>query len=110
MAHGDTRIIPAELQESMYPFRLIEFSLREDSGGAGKFRGGLGFRKRYLMLGDCDLQAMFEDHLGRCANCQRFLAQYFETIRAGRAAFVDPDADATTEVPEDLVRAILRVR
>ena len=26
----------------------------------GKFRGGLGFRKRYLMLGACDLQAMFD--------------------------------------------------
>ena len=60
MAHGDTRIIPVELQESMYPYRLVEFSLREDSAGAGKFRGGLGFRKRYLMLGACDLQAMFD--------------------------------------------------
>jgi anti-sigma factor RsiW len=57
-----------------------------------------------------DLRATFEDHLGRCVNCQRFLAQYRETIRVGRAAFGDPDADATTAVPEDLVRAILRVR
>jgi N-methylhydantoinase B len=60
MAHGDTRIIPVELQESMYPYRLVEFSLRADSAGAGKFRGGLGFRKRYLILGACDLQAMFD--------------------------------------------------
>jgi N-methylhydantoinase B len=60
MAHGDTRIIPVELQESMYPYRIVEFGLREDSAGAGKFRGGLGFRKKYLMLGDADLQAMFD--------------------------------------------------
>jgi N-methylhydantoinase B len=60
MAHGDTRIIPVELQESMYPYRIVEFSLRPDSGGAGKFRGGLGFRKRYQILGRCDLQAMFD--------------------------------------------------
>ena len=60
MAHGDTRIIPFELQESMYPFRIEEFSLREDSAGAGKFRGGLGFRKRYRLLGDADLQAIFD--------------------------------------------------
>jgi len=33
MAHGDTRIIPVELQESMYPYRIVEFSLREDSAG-----------------------------------------------------------------------------
>jgi N-methylhydantoinase B len=60
MAHGDTRIIPIELQESMYPYRIVEFSLREDSAGAGKFRGGLGFRKRYRILGPCNLQALFD--------------------------------------------------
>jgi N-methylhydantoinase B len=60
MAHGDTRIIPVELQESMYPYRIAELSLRPDSGGAGKFRGGLGFRKTYEILGCCDLQAMFD--------------------------------------------------
>jgi N-methylhydantoinase B len=56
MAHGDTRIIPLELQETYLPVRIEEFSLREDSGGAGKFRGGLGFRKSYRMLGPCGLQ------------------------------------------------------
>jgi N-methylhydantoinase B len=55
MAHGDTRIIPLELQESLMPFRIEEFSLREDSGGAGKFRGGLGFRKKYRILAPCNL-------------------------------------------------------
>jgi N-methylhydantoinase B len=60
MAHGDTRIIPVELQESMYPYRIAELSLREDSAGAGKFRGGLGFRKKYQILGPCDLQAQFD--------------------------------------------------
>jgi N-methylhydantoinase B len=55
MAHGDTRIIPLELQEALMPFRIAEFSLREDSAGAGKFRGGLGFRKRYRILAPCNL-------------------------------------------------------
>ena len=56
MAHGDTRIIPLELQETALPIRLEHFSLREDSAGAGKFRGGLGFRKTYRMLSGCALQ------------------------------------------------------
>ena len=56
MAHGDTRIIPLELQEASLPIRIVEFSLREDSGGAGKFRGGLGFRKKYQMQDSCTLQ------------------------------------------------------
>ncbi|MGE0651889.1 MAG: hydantoinase B/oxoprolinase family protein [Alphaproteobacteria bacterium] len=56
MAHGDTRLIPMELQESILPFRIEELSLRGDSGGAGKFRGGLGFRKCYVILEPCFLQ------------------------------------------------------
>jgi N-methylhydantoinase B len=56
MAHGDTRIIPLELQESYLPVRIEELALRQDSGGAGKFRGGLGFRKSYRILSACQLQ------------------------------------------------------
>lgn len=56
MAHGDTRLIPIELQESILPYRVESFSLRADSGGAGKFRGGLGFRKIYKVLAGCFMQ------------------------------------------------------
>jgi N-methylhydantoinase B len=60
MAHGDSRIIPMELQESMYPFRYEELALREDSGGPGRWRGGLGFRKRYRVLATCKLWVNFD--------------------------------------------------
>ena len=56
MAHGDTRLIPLELQETILPFRIESFTLRQDSGGAGKFRGGLGFSKHYAILAPCLLQ------------------------------------------------------
>ena len=56
MAHGDTRIIPLELQECYLPLRIEEFSLRPDSGGAGRFRGGLGVCKTYRILAPCELQ------------------------------------------------------
>ena len=54
-----------------------------------------------------DVVAEFERHLGVCPNCEEFLRQYKATIRAGRAAFEDPDADASAEAPADLIRAIL---
>jgi N-methylhydantoinase B len=60
MAHGDTRLIPIELQESMYPFRVEEFRLRQDSGGAGRWRGGLGFDKQYVLLAPAELWANFD--------------------------------------------------
>jgi len=56
MAHGDTRIIPLELQEATLPIRIEAFSLRQDSAGAGTFRGGLGFRKVYRILAPCMVQ------------------------------------------------------
>jgi anti-sigma factor RsiW len=52
----------------------------------------------------------FEWHLSRCRNCQEYLAQYKNTITAGRLAFHDPDADLPTEVPEDLIKAVLAAR
>jgi N-methylhydantoinase B len=60
MAHGDTRIIPVELQESMYPYRIEEFCLRQDSGGPGMWRGGLGFEKQYIVLAPCKLWVNFD--------------------------------------------------
>jgi N-methylhydantoinase B len=60
MAHGDTRLIPIELQESIYPYRVEEFYLRQDSGGPGKWRGGLGFEKQYVLLAPCELWANFD--------------------------------------------------
>jgi N-methylhydantoinase B len=53
MAHGDTRLIPMELQETLLPFRVESLELRPDSGGPGKFRGGLGFRKKYVITYPC---------------------------------------------------------
>jgi N-methylhydantoinase B len=60
MAHGDTRLIPIELQEALYPIRIEEMTLRPDSGGPGKFRGGIGYKKRYLVLAPCELFANFD--------------------------------------------------
>jgi N-methylhydantoinase B len=56
MAHGDTRLIPLELQERLLPIRIESIALRPDSGGPGTFRGGLGFEKRYKVLAPCFLQ------------------------------------------------------
>lgn len=48
--HGDVRDVPVEIQEALYPYRIEAKRLRENSGGAGKFRGGLGIEKVYRFL------------------------------------------------------------
>ena len=54
-----------------------------------------------------DLRAQFDRHLSVCPNCRAYLATYQATIELGRKAFAVPDADVQTEVPEELVSAIL---
>ena len=58
--HGDTRLIPIELQEAGYPFLIESFGLRTDSGGPGEFRGGLGLERRYVMLAPARISTRFE--------------------------------------------------
>src|SRR5262249_45033179 len=38
---------PVEETELNYPVRILRYELVDDSGGAGKFRGGLGLRRDY---------------------------------------------------------------
>jgi N-methylhydantoinase B len=44
-------ITPIEIIESEFPVEVLRFELRRDSGGAGRYRGGLGFEREYRMLG-----------------------------------------------------------
>jgi len=50
LVNGGFRNIPAEVMETKFPVRLEEFSMRPDSAGAGKHRGGFGVIRRYKML------------------------------------------------------------
>jgi N-methylhydantoinase B len=52
---------PAEVIEAEYPIRVACQKLRRGSGGAGRYRGGEGLHREYLMLsGDMSLTSMFE--------------------------------------------------
>jgi len=44
-------ITPVEILESEFPVELVRFELVPDSGGAGRFRGGLSYVREYRMLG-----------------------------------------------------------
>ena len=46
---------PAEALEYAYPFRVTRYSLRPDSGGEGKFRGGDGIVREIEVLTDAEV-------------------------------------------------------
>ncbi len=45
VTNGNCRNTPVEIFETRYPLRVVSYSLIPDSGGVGKFRGGLGTRR-----------------------------------------------------------------
>lgn len=47
---GNTWNVPVEAVEQRFPVRVERYELREDSGGAGTYRGGLGIRRDHRIL------------------------------------------------------------
>jgi N-methylhydantoinase B len=45
-------LTPIEVLETEFPIRLRRFELVPDSGGAGRYRGGLGYVREYEILGE----------------------------------------------------------
>ncbi len=47
-----SKIFSTEVLESRFPWRIEQHEIRPDSGGAGRFRGGVGIERRYRFLGE----------------------------------------------------------
>ena len=51
--HGDTANVPIEMQEVSCPYLFDSYALRPDSGGPGRYRGGIGVDKVYRVVAPC---------------------------------------------------------
>jgi N-methylhydantoinase B len=61
LAEGDTYNIPIEMVEVNYPLRIGRYEIVPDSGGPGRFRGGLGAVKTVTPIEhDCKFIATFD--------------------------------------------------
>lgn len=60
---SNAKIAPIEIIESEFPTRVLRFELIADSGGAGRFRGGLGIRREYLNLADARFSIRSTKHV-----------------------------------------------
>jgi N-methylhydantoinase B len=49
---ANTSLQPAEVLEREQPIEVLRFEFRPDSGGPGKFRGGMGVRRDYRLTAD----------------------------------------------------------
>ncbi len=52
----NTSNLPVESLETEFPLTLLRYELVDGSGGAGRFRGGMGLRRVYRAEADCRLR------------------------------------------------------
>jgi len=52
----NTSNLPVEALEVEYPLTVLRYELVEGSGGAGRFRGGMGLRRVYRAETECHLR------------------------------------------------------
>jgi N-methylhydantoinase B len=88
----DSRNLPTEFTEARFPFLVESLSLAVDSGGAGEFRGGLGYEKQIRMLRDAHFMSIADRSILACWG-----------VRGGRAGrpfqvTIDPGGPAEREV------------
>src|SRR5690606_1062607 len=81
----DSRNIPAEFAEARWPVIVERLGLAVDSGGPGKFRGGLGYDKRIRMLRDASVMSIAARSIRSCWGVNGG--------RAGRPFRVDIDGE-----------------
>lgn len=88
------KITPIEIVESEFPTRVERFEPICDSGGAGQFRGGLGFVRQYRILQD-------EVRFSMRTDKHDIAPQGLAGGRPGRtgACIINPGEDAGTRMP-----------
>src|SRR6185437_12308615 len=84
---------PIEIVESEYPLRVLRFDMRQDSAGAGKHRGGMGYIRDLQVLEDGVLTVRSSNH--------RFAAWGVNGGQAPKIAriVVNPDKEAEEMAP-----------
>jgi N-methylhydantoinase B len=106
----DSRNIPVEFAEARWPFLVERLGLAVDSGGPGRYRGGLGYDKHIRMLRDAYFMSIADRSVLSCWG-----------VRGGRAGrpfsvVVDPggpgerDVDALADAEPVRAGEVIRIR
>lgn len=104
----DSRNLPTEFTESRFPFRVERLGLAVDSGGAGRYRGGLGYEKQIRMLKDANFMSIADRSILACWGLKggKAGASFSVTIDAGgpNEREIDALADAAPVLKGEIIR------
>lgn len=107
----NTSNLPIEALENEYPLMIERYELVNDSGGAGRYRGGLGIRRDYRPIGHSTTFS---------GQGERFVNQPWglfggQPAQTGRFAIIPDDGDetrignkpSTQKIPPDAVISVI---
>jgi N-methylhydantoinase B len=110
--HSNCRNTPIEVFETRYPLLTVSYRLAQDSGGAGKHRGGLGTERTMRVEAD---EITFSALFDRCKIAPRGLAGGLDAMgselrvkRAGEAKFRRFDEVFGVASPTKFTNVVLR--
>ncbi|HEX6235155.1 MAG TPA: hydantoinase B/oxoprolinase family protein [Jiangellaceae bacterium] len=104
----DSRNLPTEFSEARFPFVVERLELAVDSGGPGRYRGGLGYDKHIRMLRDAHFMSIADRSILSCWGVAggRAGRPFSVTIDPGgpREREVDALADAEPVTAGEVIR------
>ncbi|WP_032384872.1 hydantoinase B/oxoprolinase family protein [Rhodococcoides fascians] len=106
----DSRNLPTEFTESRFPFIVEKLGLAKDSGGAGRYRGGLGYEKHIRMLRDAHFMSIADRSILACWGVKGGKAggSFSVTLNPGQAN--EREFDALTDAEPILAGDTIRIR
>jgi N-methylhydantoinase B len=106
----DSQNLPAEFCEARFPLVVERLGLAVDSGGPGKFRGGLGYEKEIRMLADGYFMSIADRSILSCWGVAggRAGRPFQVTIDPGGPA--EREADALADAEPVRAGTLIRIR
>ena len=106
----DSRNIPTEFSESRFPLRVERLALAVDSGGPGRYRGGLGYEKHIRMLRDASFMSIADRSILSCWGVAGGRAGRPFQVTIDPGGPVERDVDALTDAETVRAGEVIRIR
>jgi N-methylhydantoinase B len=106
----DSRNLPTEFTESRFPFVVERLGLAVDSGGAGRYRGGLGYEKHIRMLKDANFMSIADRSILACWGLKGGKAGASFSVAIDVGGPNEREIDALADAAPVLAGEIIRIR
>jgi N-methylhydantoinase B len=106
----DSRNLPTEFSESRFPFVVERLELAVDSGGPGRFRGGLGYEKHIRMLRDAHFMSIADRSILSCWGVAGGRAGQPFSVTVDPGGPRERDVDALADAEPVAAGEVIRIR